>query len=40
MCGLIYGFKFPVLAGAAQKVIVYAAPELKKIAREIYSQPR
>lgn len=29
MCGLIYDFKFPVLAGAAQKALVYAG-QLKK----------
>ncbi|MDF7815455.1 TraM recognition domain-containing protein [Hymenobacter sp. YC55] len=31
MCGIIYDFKFPVLAGAAQKALLYAQPAHKKL---------
>jgi len=30
MCGIIYDFKFPVLAGAAQKALLYAQPHHEK----------
>ena len=31
MCGIIYDFKFPVLAGAAQKSLLYAQPAQQKL---------
>ena len=31
MCGIIYDFKFPVLAGAAQKALLYAQPAHEKL---------
>ncbi len=31
MCGIIYDFKFPVLAGAAQKSLLYAQPAHEKL---------
>ena len=35
MCGLIYDFKFPVLAGAAQKALVYAGKLEKPIRHRV-----
>lgn len=34
MCGIIYDFKFPVLAGAAQKALLYAQPAHQKLLAE------
>lgn len=31
MCGIIYDFKFPVLAGAAQKALLYSQPAHEKL---------
>lgn len=39
-CGLIYDFKFPVLAAAAQKALVLAEPTMQKLHAQAVAQAR